>query len=184
VTSLVLKHCDHALRQPRSCYLFWNETLLALRFDASPRQRSGSGESIGYCLRRFQSQHACAVAPGCWTHPCASRPQKSCSIGYCRKQAYLIGYCRTSRGPPVGRMERLGPASNRPGTLRTCTHAGSRHISFHVHDCLMPAVLSSTDPASAWTKAAGPHTMQCCTRHFGAVRPVWNAFSTQCTVNL
>ena len=184
VTSLVLKHCAHALRQPRGCHLLWNETLLALRFDASPRQRSGSGESIGYCLRRFQSQHACAVAPGCWTHPCASRPQKSCSIGYCRKQAYLIGYCRTSRGPPVGRMERLGPASNRPGTLRTCTHAGSRHISFHVHDCLMPAVLSSTDPASAWTKAAGPHTMQCCTRHFGAVRPVWNAFSTQCTVNL
>ena len=31
---------------------------------------------------------------------------------------------------------------------------------------------------------AGPHTMQCCTRHFGAVRPVWSAFSTQCTVNL
>ena len=30
----------------------------------------------------------------------------------------------------------------------------------------------------------GPHTMQCCTRHFGAVRPVWSAFSTQCTVNL
>jgi hypothetical protein len=32
--------------------------------------------------------------------------------------------------------------------------------------------------------APGPHTMQCCTRHFGAVRPVWSAFSTQCTVNL
>ncbi len=67
VTSLVLKHCAHALRQPRGCYLFWNETLLALRFDASPRPRSGSGESIGYYLHRFQSQHACAVAPGCWT---------------------------------------------------------------------------------------------------------------------
>ena len=34
------------------------------------------------------------------------------------------------------------------------------------------------------TKLPGPHTMQCCTRHFGAVRPVWSAFSTQCTVNL
>ena len=33
-------------------------------------------------------------------------------------------------------------------------------------------------------KVAGPHTMQCCTLHFGAVRPVWSAFSTQCTVNL
>jgi len=108
------------VRQPRGCHRSWNETLLALRFDASasgPHTRSGSGESIGYCLHRFQSQHACAVEPGCWTHPCASRPQKSSSIGYCRKQAYLIGYCRTTRGPPVGRMEFLGPASTRPGTL-------------------------------------------------------------------
>ena len=30
----------------------------------------------------------------------------------------------------------------------------------------------------------GPHTMHCCTRHFGAVRTVWSAFSTQCIVNL
>ena len=154
MTSLVLKHCDHALRQPRSCYLFWNETLLALRFDASPRQRSGSGESIGYCLRRFQSQHACAVAPGCWTHPCASRPQKSCSIGYCRKQAYLIGYCRMPRGPPVGRMEFLGPASARPGTLRACTPAGRRHISVRVHARLTHAVLASPDLVIVGPKAA------------------------------
>ena len=153
VTSLVLKHCAHALRQPRGCHLLWNEALLALRSDDSPRPRSGSGESIGYCLRRFQSQHACAVAPGCWTHPCASRPRKSCSIGYCRKQAYLIGYCRMPRGPPVGRMEFLGPAGARPGTLRACTPAGRRHISFRVHARLTPAVPSSPDPASACTKA-------------------------------
>ena len=154
MTSLVLKHCDHALRQPRSCYLFWNETLLALRFDASPRPRSGSGELIRYCLRRSQSQHACAVAPGCWTHPCASRPRKSCSIGYCRKQAYLIGYCRTTRGPPVGRMELLGPVSTRPGTLRACTPAGRRHISFRVHARLTHAVLASPDLVIVGPKAA------------------------------
>ena len=31
---------------------------------------------------------------------------------------------------------------------------------------------------------AGPHTMLCCTRHLSAVRAVWSALSTQCTVNL
>ena len=30
----------------------------------------------------------------------------------------------------------------------------------------------------------GPHTMLCCTRHLSAVRAVWSALSTQCTVNL
>ena len=72
------------------------------------------------------------MAPGCWTHPCALHPQKSCSIGYCRKQACLIGYCRTPREPPIGWMELLGPACIRPGTLRACTPAGRQHISFRV----------------------------------------------------
>jgi hypothetical protein len=110
-----------SVRQPRGCHRCWNETLLALHFDASAsghRLRSVSIESIGYCLNRFQSQHEYAVAPGCWTHPCASCPRISCSIGYCRKQACLIGYCRMPRGPPVGRMELLGPACIRPGTLQ------------------------------------------------------------------
>ncbi len=39
-----------SVRQPKGCHLCWNETLLALRFDASPRPRSGCVESIGNCL--------------------------------------------------------------------------------------------------------------------------------------
>jgi hypothetical protein len=42
-----------SVRQPRGCHRCWNETLLALHFDASPRQRSGRVESIGDCLQRF-----------------------------------------------------------------------------------------------------------------------------------
>ena len=33
-------------------------------------------------------------------------------------------------------------------------------------------------------KLAGPHTMLCCTWHLSAVRAVWSALSTECTVNL
>jgi len=48
------------------------------------------------------------------------------------------------------------------------------------HDGDSPTDASPRQPDTK----TGPHTMQCCTRHFGAVRPVWIAFSTQCTVNL
>jgi hypothetical protein len=65
----------------------------------------------------------------------------------------LIGYCRTPRGPPIGRAELSGPASARPRTLRACTPAGRRHLSFRVHARLTPAVLFSPDPAHAWTNA-------------------------------
>ena len=33
-------------------------------------------------------------------------------------------------------------------------------------------------------RTTGAHTMLCCTRHLSAVRAVWSALSTQCTVNL
>ena len=67
--------------------------------------------------------------------------------GNLARQACLIGYCRMPRGPPVGRMEFLGPAGIRPGTLRACTPAGRQHISFRVHDRLTHAVHASTDLA-------------------------------------
>ena len=48
-------HAPHgqASVNQRGRHLCWNETLLALRFDASPRPRSGCVESIGDCLQRF-----------------------------------------------------------------------------------------------------------------------------------
>ena len=45
-----------SVRQPRGCHLCWNETLLALRFDASasgPCPHFGCIESIEDCLQRF-----------------------------------------------------------------------------------------------------------------------------------
>jgi hypothetical protein len=49
----VLVHRAQALANQGGCHLFWNETLLALRFDASPRPRFGCVELIGDCLQRF-----------------------------------------------------------------------------------------------------------------------------------
>ena len=119
-TTCVLPRCAHALANQGGCRHKWNEILLDLCLDASapgPRPRSGCVESIGDCLYSFQSQHECAVAPGCWTHPCASCPRKSWLIGDCLKQACSIGDCRTLRGPPIGWTEIFGPAGIRPGTL-------------------------------------------------------------------
>ena len=46
-------HRAQELANQGGCHLFWNETLLALRFDASPRPRFGCVELIGDCLQRF-----------------------------------------------------------------------------------------------------------------------------------
>ena len=56
--------CACALDNPGGCHYLWNEALLALRSDDSPRPRSGSGESIGYCLRRFSV--ATRMRSGAW----------------------------------------------------------------------------------------------------------------------
>jgi len=157
-TTCVRPRCPRALANQGGYHYRWNEILLALSLCASmpcgPSQRTGCVESIGDCLHSFQSQHECAVAPGCWSHPCASCPRKSCLIGDCRKQAYSIGDCRTSRGPSIGWTELFGPACVRPGTLRTCTPAGRQHISFSVHARLTHTVSTSTDLVSVWTTAA------------------------------
>jgi len=51
VTSLVLKHCAHALRQPRGCYFNWLWPFVMLRATpqlyAHPRPCSGSASSMG-----------------------------------------------------------------------------------------------------------------------------------------
>ena len=49
----VLVHRAQELANQGGCHLFWNETLLDLRFDASPRPRFGCVELIGDCLQRF-----------------------------------------------------------------------------------------------------------------------------------
>ena len=56
--------CARALANQGGCHFLWNEALLALRSDDSPRPRSGSGESIGYCLRRFSV--ATRMRSGAW----------------------------------------------------------------------------------------------------------------------
>ena len=132
-TTRVLPRCARALANQGGCRHKWNEILLALCLDASapgPRPHSGCVESIGDCLYSFQSQHECAVAPGCWTHPCASCPRKTWLIGDCLKQACSIGDCRTMRGPPIGWTEIFGPAGIRPGTLRACTPAGRQEDEY------------------------------------------------------
>ena len=54
----------------------------------------------------------------------------------------------------------------------------------HTHTKCTYERTQSASETMAPQRLPGPHTMLCCTRHLSAVRAVWSALSTQCTVNL
>ena len=72
----------------------------------------------------------------------------------------------------------------RRSDMRGAQHTAATQQPSAMINRRVPDKTHTRQPAPALCGVPGPHTMQCCTRHFGAVRPVWSAFSTQCTVNL